>query len=223
MEFVQTYEQFLNNLNEGVHDPSIFRAIFLAGGPGSGKSYVVSKVTAGLGYKVVNSDDMYTHELKKAGLDTTPEDIFSPKGQKIRAHAKDLTDKLLINYIKGRLGLIIDGTGKDFNKIKEQSDFLKSLGYETSMIFVNTSLEVALERNQRRSRTLDPAIVEKSWRDVQDNIGKFQNYFGFNNFIVIDNNNTKDSVFNKVWKQVRNISNKPVRNKIADKWIKKNS
>lgn len=223
MEFVQTYEQFLNNLNEGVHDPSIFKAIFLAGGPGSGKSFVVNKVTGGLGFKIVNSDDIYELELKKAGLSTTPEDIFSPKGQKVRSKAKDLTTKLADNYIAGRLGLIIDGTGKDFNKIKKQSDVLKELGYETIMIFVNTSLEVALERNEKRARTLKPNIVEKMWNTVQNNIGKFQNYFGSNNFIIVDNNDADEDVFNKVWKQVMKISRRPVRNRIAKQWIEKNS
>ena len=45
------------NLDEGVFDPGIFKAIFLAGGPGSGKSYVAGKTTRGLGLKLINSDD----------------------------------------------------------------------------------------------------------------------------------------------------------------------
>jgi dephospho-CoA kinase len=225
MKYVPTYEQFLQKLNEGVNDPSIFKAIFLAGGPGSGKSFVVNKVTGGLGYKIVNVDDIYEIELKKHGLKTTPEDIFSPKGQEIRGRAKDLTTKLADNYIAGRLGLIIDGTGKDFDKIKVQSDALKELGYETYMVFVNTSLDVALERNEKRARTLKPSLVEKMWRAVQDNIGKFQNYFGSNNFIIVDNNNADESskaVFDKVWKQIMLLSRKPVRNRIARNWIDSN-
>ena len=31
-------------LNEGARDPGIFKAIFLAGGPGSGKSFVAQKL-----------------------------------------------------------------------------------------------------------------------------------------------------------------------------------
>lgn len=75
------------DMQEGVYDPNIFKAIFLAGGPGSGKSYVVRKTTGGLGMKIVNSDDIYEKMLKDAGLEPTPEDIFSDKGQEIgRAH-----------------------------------------------------------------------------------------------------------------------------------------
>lgn len=221
MKYVLTYEQFVQHLDEGVNDPSIFKAIFLAGGPGSGKSYIVDKVTGGLGFKIVNIDDIYEIELKKVGLETTPEDIFSPKGQEVRGKAKQLTTKLADNYIAGRLGLIIDGTGKDFDKIKGQSEALKELGYETTMVFVNTSLEVALERNNNRPRTLKPAIVERMWRAVQDNIGRFQSYFGNRNFIVVDNNNADDDMFNIIWKQVMILSKKPVKNRIAKQWINK--
>ena len=47
------------DLQEGVYDPNIFKAFFIAGGPGSGKSFVVRKTTGGLGMKVVNSDDIF--------------------------------------------------------------------------------------------------------------------------------------------------------------------
>lgn len=51
---------FKSFLNEGVNDPAIFKAIFLAGGPGSGKSFIVGKTgLTSMGYKVVNSDDAF--------------------------------------------------------------------------------------------------------------------------------------------------------------------
>ena len=53
-------------LQEGVYDPNIFKAIFLAGGPGSGKSYVVRKTTGGSGLRIINSDDAFETLLKKA-------------------------------------------------------------------------------------------------------------------------------------------------------------
>ena len=69
-----------HQIQEGVYDPNIFNAIFLAGGPGSGKSYVVRKTTGGLGMKIVNSDDIYEKDLENAGLDIgKPDDIFQIK------------------------------------------------------------------------------------------------------------------------------------------------
>jgi len=206
-------------LQEGVYDPNIFKAIFLAGGPGSGKSYVVRRTTGGLGMKIVNSDDIYEKMLKDAGLTTTPEDIFSDKGQEIRGKAKAVTKRMQSNFLDGRLGLIIDGTGKDYDKIAGQVQGLKNIGYDCYMIFVNTSLETAQERNKMRQRTLPEAEVAKMWKGVQMNIGKFQRLFGTSNMIIVDNNDAGEDVFNKVWKRIMLLVKKKVANHIAKKWI----
>jgi shikimate kinase len=206
-------------LQEGVYDPNIFKAIFLAGGPGSGKSYVVRRTTGGLGMKIVNSDDIYEKMLNDAGLETTPEDIFSDKGQEIRGRAKAVTKRMQGNFLDGRLGVIIDGTGKDFSKIAKQKAGLQQLGYECSMIFVNTSLDTAQERNKQRQRTLPEKQVETMWKEVQNNIGAFQRLFGSSNFIVVDNNDAGEDVFAKVWKRVAMLVRKKVSNPIAKRWI----
>lgn len=211
---------FKEILQEGVYDPSIFKAIFLAGGPGSGKSFIVKKTTLGLGFKLINSDSVFEKMLDDASLDAgKPEDIYSDEGQAIRAKAKATTDKMKNNYVAGRLGLIIDGTGKDYEKIKNQATKLKELGYDVSMIFVNTSLEVAQKRNTERSRKLPEVEVTKMWNAVQNNIGKFQNLFGSNNFIVIDNNDATEDIFMKAWKRVMKFADKNTENIIAKKWI----
>ena len=208
-------------LQEGVYDPNIFKAIFLAGGPGSGKSYVVRRTTGGLGMKIVNSDDIYEKMLKDAGLDTTPEDIYSDQGQEIRGRAKNVTKRMQGNFLQGRLGLIIDGTGKDYDKISRQVRALEMLGYDAYMIFVNTSLETAQERNKMRKRTLPEKQVEHMWNEVQNNIGKFQRLFGAANMIIVDNNDAGEDVFSKVWKRCMLLVKKKVTNRIAKSWIAK--
>ena len=206
-------------LQEGVYDPNIFKAIFLAGGPGSGKSYVVRRTTGGLGMKIVNSDDIYEKMLKDAGLEATPEDIYSDEGQEIRGRAKAVTKRMQGNFLDGRLGLIIDGTGKDYDKIAGQVSGLKGIGYECSMIFVNTSLDTAQERNRQRSRTLPEKEVEAMWNGVQQNMGKFQRLFGASNMIIVDNNDAGEDVFNKVWKRIAMLIRKKVSNPTAKRWI----
>ena len=208
-----------NELQEGVYDPNIFKAIFLAGGPGSGKSYVVRRTTGGLGMKIVNSDDIYEKMLNDAGLEASPEDIFSDKGQEIRVRAKQVTKRMQGNFLTGRLGVIIDGTGKDYDKIAKQVQGLRNIGYECSMIFVNTSIDTAQERNRMRSRTLPEKEVAKMWNEVQRNIGKFQSLFGSKDFIVVDNNDAGEDVFNKVWKRIAMLIRKKVSNGIAKRWI----
>ena len=210
-----------HELQEGVYDPNIFKAIFMAGGPGSGKSYVAKRTTSGLGLKMVNSDDIYEKMLNDAGLDTTPEDIYSDKGQEIRGRAKGVTSRMKGNFLDGRLGLIIDGTGKDYSKIAKQVQGLKLLGYECYMIFVNTSLDTAQEQNAKRKRTLPEKEVATMWNEVQSNIGGFQRLFGNSNFIVVDNNMAGEDIFAKVWKRCMLLIRKKVTNRIAKSWIAK--
>ena len=69
---------------------------------------------------------------------TVPSDIYSDKGQALRGRAKAITKSRQSNYLIGRLGLVIDGTGKDVDKIQKQVAALRGLGYDTYMIFVNT-------------------------------------------------------------------------------------
>ena len=213
---MKTFQQ----LQEGVYDPNIFNAIFLAGGPGSGKSYVVKRSSGGLGLKILNSDDIYEKDLEKAGLDIgKPEDIFSDEGQEIRAKSKRLTKMRRDSWVDGRLGIIIDGTGKDLNKIGKQKRLLDQLGYETMMIFANTSLEVAQQRNKERARTLPEKAVAEMWNLVQKNIGGFQQLFGSRNFIIVDNNNADEDVFAKVFKRIRGIVVRKPSKPQAKQWI----
>jgi len=115
-------------LQEGVYDPNILKAFFLAGGPGSGKSYVVKRTTSGLGMKIVDSDPAFEKFLKQAGLSLKMPDEEEMSRDIVRDRAKALTKKQRNNYVEGRLGLIIDGTGKDYEKIAYQARQLQQLG-----------------------------------------------------------------------------------------------
>ena len=138
-------KEFLTHITEGVYDKGIFKAFFLAGGPGSGKTFVTQNVFSGSGLKIVNSDQQFERKLIAAdySLSMPPEEI---KGrERIRASAKRLTTDLMTNYLIGRLGLIIDGTARDYQLIERQVQLLRTqLGYDCYMIFINTSLDVAL-------------------------------------------------------------------------------
>ena len=206
------------DLQEGVYDPNILKAFFLAGGPGSGKSYVVKRGTGGLGLKIVNSDDVFEKYLKDAGLSMKmPKSEEEPR-DKLRDRAKAVTKAKMGNYVEGRLGLIIDGTGKDYDKIAKQATQLKQLGYDVHMIFVNTSLETALKRNAKRDRTVPRSVATKSWKTVQNNMGKFSQYFR-QNFIVVDNNDSEEDVMGPVYKQVMSLAKKKVQNRTGLNWI----
>lgn len=233
MRYVLTLEQFLN---EGVHDKGILKAFFMAGGPGSGKSYVateifdfpkgsISSVSYATGLKLVNNDNAFEKMAKDAGYElANMQDYKDEEWQKlmdIRDRAKGLTKRLMDNYIHGRLGMVIDGTGKDYKKIAGHRQLLTDLGYDTYMVFVNTSLDVALERNNQRARKLPEEMVEKMWKGVQENLGRFQGLFGSNNMIIIDNSSYDNiGALDSAEKMIMQRMRDEVKNPIGKQWIK---
>ena len=210
-------------LQEGLYDPNIFKAFFLAGGPGSGKSFVTNRAFGGTGLKTINSDNAFERSLKKNGLSLKMPENEAEARDIIRDRAKAMTGSQLDLSIKGRLGLVIDGTGRDYDKIKEQKALLDLLGYDCYMVFVNTSLEVALERNSKRERSVPEYITKKSWTQVQSNIGKFQNLFGMSNMVIVDNNKSDNElttiVMNKVSKSVRRLLSNKIQSYTAKRWM----
>jgi len=210
-------------LQEGLYDPNIFKAFFLAGGPGSGKTFVTRNAFGGTGLRQINSDNAFENALKKNNLSLKmPEDEAEARDI-VRARAKSTTSSVLDMSIKGRLGMVIDGTGRDYDKINQQVSQLKQLGYDCYMVFVNTSLDVALERNSKRERTVPEYITRKSWTAVQSNIGKFQNLFGMSNMVIVDNNKSDEElvtvVMNKVNKSVRRLLNNKIQSYTAKRWM----
>ena len=205
-------------LAEGVYDPNIFKAIFLAGGPGSGKSYVAGRTIAGRGLKTVNSDNQFELLLKKANLSLQMPEKDADLRAPIRDRAKAMTAKQKANYIEGRLGLVIDGTARDYKALTDQAKELQQLGYDTYMIFVNTSLEVALKRNAARLRKVPENILTNSWKSVQSNIGKFSLFFK-KGFVIVDNNNANEDIFREVSKRVSALLRQKVQNGRAKLWV----
>jgi hypothetical protein len=243
---------------EGVDDPGVLKCVFMAGGPGSGKSYIANEIfgvghkvvssVAASGLKLVNSDPAFEKGLKDNGIN--PKDlgriekeepelwnmITAKTNTSIRGKAKELSDKQKAFYEAGRLGMIIDGTGDEVTKIKKKKDHAESLGYDCYMVFVNTSLEVALSRNAGRDRTLPEDLVKKIWKDCQNNLGAFQGMFG-SNFIIVDNTSYSKNVYTSTNKKTGNVSTydkpiasniqksidqflrKPIYNPIGKKWL----
>ena len=249
---MEAYKKWLKKtlrveLVEGINDPGILKAVFLSGGPGSGKTYVAKGLfgipdrvnVSQSGMKMVNSDKELKYLLNKFGfgtdLDSLPDEVFKnltdptdPKYSGLRSFAKDLTGQRRKLYQDGRLGMIIDGTGDDFKKIAAEKKELEAVGYDTYMIFVNTTLEVALQRNENRDRVLPEKIVRDSHRAVNQNIGGFQGLFGSSNFMIVDNNDYQDEKaaqkrFNMLVRQgLSKFIKQPLKNPRGKSWVRKN-
>ena len=236
MKPVKLFEEFIS---EGIHDLNTLKAFFMAGGPGSGKSHVASEIfgfphdainsiSYRTGLKLINSDIAFEVMLKGMGID--PKNLaeldpieFAKLTQgpdSPRERAKKITIMKKDFYKEGRLGMVIDGTGDDFSKIKVKKDELEEFGYDTYMVFINTSLEVAQARNARRTRTLPEELVSDIWHAVQDNIGAFQREFGSQNMVIVDNSVDGDVSFSDIEKVLSKLLKKPIQNSIGRKWLK---
>lgn len=199
-------------VEEGVHDPHIFKAVFMAGSPGAGKSTVANMLFRGSGLKVLNVDafwQLYNSQGK-------PGD-YERYWELYKSQEKNLLD--------GRLGLIIDGTAKNPERMAKVKQNLESLGYETAMVFVNTSLETSLDRVVRRAnqvgskdagREIDPAFVKDAWEKTQRGLGALQALFG-GAFFIVDNNRKPNIDF--VDKTMRNWLAKKPNNQAAREWM----
>ena len=233
-------------LREGVYDPGILKAVFLAGGPGSGKSHT-AKLIFGLdpdsvyqtatasGLKIINSDPAFEHFLRKAGV--SPGDLAkiakedpelsyqlgmddkrgvppdSPRGI-----AKRTRDTQKANLLSGKVGVLLDGTGDNYEKIARRKQEMEDLGYDTHMLFINTTLPVAQERNLARERKLEPEMVASIHASVMENLGAFQLLFGRADFAIIDNTEY-GPIESEVSEAIDDWLAQPVENPIGRKWV----
>ena len=237
------FKEFKQELVEGVYDPGIFKAFFLAGGAGSGKSYSAEKATGSAsgkfqwhekiedkitpgkvgpyGLKVVNSDEQLEMGLLKAKMSSnfrTYTDDETTKKELIRAKAKKKTAKREQLWVNGRLGLIIDGTAHDIRKLGMRKKNLEDVGYDTYMIFVNTSLDIALQQNQERARKLHDEIIRRTWEEVQSIKDELANLFP-GGFVEIVNNRAGEDVFRKAFVEVGKLIKTPPNKPAAKMWI----
>jgi len=238
MKFTELKQELL----EGVYDPGIFKAFFLAGGAGSGKSYSAEKATGSAagkfqwddsmskltpgkvgpyGLKVVNSDEQLEYGLMKAKMSSNMKaytDDDTTKKELIRAKAKKITKQKEQMWVNGRLGLIIDGTAHDIRKLGLKKKELEDVGYDTYMIFVNTDIDVAIQQNNMRARKLPDEIVRKTWDEVQGIKNELANLFP-GGFVEIINNRAGEDVFRKAFVQVGKLIKKPPNKPAAKMWI----
>lgn len=230
-------EHFESLLQEGVHDKAIFKAVFLAGGPGSGKDYVLKHTLDGHGLTEISSDKAYDHLMDKENLNKEiPEDEEEAR-KHLKKRVKSTNDLRHTLAFNGRNGLIINGTGDDHQKVKKIKRELEKIGYDTHMIMVNTSDEVSKQRNIERSQKGGRPVPENTvrkpkWDAVQAARQEHAKEFG-NNYIEFDNNEDLRTAPPEVVKQkkeelsairdrIKDFVNTPPSNEnVTKKWISK--
>ncbi len=181
---------FYNRPNDSGKPVPNNKAIFMIGGPGSGKSNIGKGLQLGRdGWKVVNQDIFIESEKAKQGLPEIEKDYTKEqrsKRAKIGAAGRKAAEAKMDKYTKAGNGMVIDGTGASYNATMKKVNKLKEQGYEVFMVHAKTSNEVALERNRaRKERSLPDFIVKKTQESVNNNISQYKSDLG-DNFIEID-------------------------------------
>jgi predicted kinase len=164
------------------------KAIFLAGPAGSGKSYTAKQIIPS-GLTVINVDDTYETLLQAAGLGTKIADFSQDQlsqAAKLMGQAQKAAKEKYAQLSAAKDNIIIDGTGAAIKPLLKKKQQLEALGYDTMMIMIWVSPYTSLKRNAGRDRALPPAIVLRTWRDVNKNLEEYENIFG-DKFILINN------------------------------------
>lgn len=224
----------LETLEEGVNDKAIFKAVFLAGGPGSGKDFILKKTLEGNGLTEINSDNALEYLMDKYNLDKKMPDSEEQQRNALRSRAKSVTELKERLAIHGRNGLIINGTGDDPAKIAKIKARLEGLGYDTKLMLVNTRNEVSkqrnIERGERGGRTVPENIRLEKWTAVQDAKGDLKELFGAENYHEIDNSEDlrtasedkrreKEAELLDYFKMIRKFTETPPESEEANQWI----
>jgi len=176
----------INEITEGPHDPYTHKAIFFAGSPGAGKTFIARKLAGTFqGLKQVNMDSIFKHLMTQKNLSWKMPDKEKPEREIQRQRSKELVAKQQQSYTDSGLGLLIDSTGRIYETIERIKQGLEDKGYTTTMIFVNADLDTALQRNRERERSLKDELVLNNYKIIKQNLGRFQRLF--DNVLIIDN------------------------------------
>ena len=235
-------------LDEGINDPAKAKAVFMAGGPGSGKDWVMSRTMDGHGMTEINSDSAFEHLMKMRNLDPMMPRHQEHSRDVARGDAKKMTKEKERLALAGRRGVIINGTADDPEKIKTIKKHLEDLGYETKMLFVNTNNEVSRQRNIERGLNGGRKVPDgtnkhgvpdgsrdirgEKWQSAQDAKDHLKKVFGDEHFIHVDNSddyrkvdpNKKkeiDKQHTQIFKHIRQFVSTPSKSSAAKEWTKK--
>ena len=235
-------------LEEGLQDTGKMKAIFLAGGPGSGKDFIMKKTLEGHGLTEINSDNAFEHLMRMQGLDPMMPREQDYERNLARGSAKRITKEKERLTLAGRRGVIINGTADDPEHISQVKKQLENLGYESKMLFVNTNDQVSKQRNFERGikggrKVPDgtnkkgipdgsPDIRSEKWEGAQRAREPLRKMFGDQHFIEIDNSEDYrtvddkrkkeiDQQHNDLFKHYRQFVSTPAATSRAAGWIKK--
>ena len=159
-------------LNEQVNR-GLFKAIFVTGGPGSGKDVVIREAIAEQKAVEITSIQAYNYLMDKQAL--------CEKSHDLRREA-----------IRNRSPLIINGPADDHSRMITIKEELEELGYSTVMVFVDTTNEASQARNEKLTKMIAESVRQEKWQQAQ--ASKESYHQSFNNFINFNNSGSLETI-----------------------------
>ena len=196
-------------ISEGINDKGIFKACFMCGHPGAGKSYTLTKIKSGIiEPRIVNTDKAFPLFKK----------YWNKEWGKISTKVKTINSNQLTGYINSMLPLAVDGTANNPSAVLKRVGILESFGYDVGMVFVNTSLETAIERASKRERQVDKDFIAR----VYNQVNKAKNFYRgkFQTWIEVDNNEGElnNEVITHAFKFMSSFYNSSINNPIGQEY-----
>lgn len=204
MKYLKIFENRVVNFE----DKNQGNFVVMAGGPGAGKSFVSHNLINLKDYKYVNVDILRELLAKKLGYDLgNPKDNLKIlQMTHTTSDPRNPTIKFLKNFLKIERNflpnIIFDAGGGQTDVMRTVENLAKNLGYSTTLVYVKTDLEIALERNRKRERTLSDEMVIDYHDRVQKSVEILKDIF--DNYWEVNNNDKYDLV-NRLWDRIHKI------------------
>ena len=175
--------------------------VVIAGGPGAGKSFITRNLINLDNVKEFNVDQVRVMTAKKLWGDDWEENISTPDGyQQIlnmtytTSDPRNLTVKFLKQFLEQErdqsVNVVYDAGGGQEQVMKDVHKLAKDNGFNTTLVYVRTPLELAQLRNQERPRSLPPEMVAQYHQKDKDNMRNmipiFDNVWTVDNKELID-------------------------------------
>ena len=180
--------------------------VVIAGGPGAGKSFITKNLINLDNVKDFNVDQVRVMTAKRLWGDEWEEMISTPEGYEeildkthTTSDPRNLTVKFLKQFLQQErdqsTNVVYDAGGGQEKVMKDVWKIAKDAGFNTTLVYVRTPLELAQTRNAERPRSLPNDMVAQYHDQVKDNMRNLIPLF--------------DSVWTVDNKEVIDLSNRP--------------
>lgn len=154
----------LQSLQESINDKGKFKAIFVTGVPGAGKSYTIANITDGqIPVRVVNSDKAYEFLGRKGATDITD----ASQWDKVSQQVKVTSTNMLVQYVNSMLPLFVDSTSSSPANLLRRKGILESMGYDCALVWIDTDVETAVKRAAGREREVPEDFIRKTHAEAE--------------------------------------------------------